>query len=66
MLKENKFLEHFKGNNWSILIFQGANWLSLNFSLLSSNHYPGVHGFYPCPEYGAISGILTKIKLARL
>jgi len=76
---ENEFRECFKDNNWRILIFQGANWLSPNIWFKSinlyyvkeaylvvelvANHYPSVDGFYPCPEYNLATVGLALVRI---
>jgi len=37
MLKEKKFREHFRDNNWRDLIFQPAEWLPSNIWVKSIN-----------------------------
>ena len=43
MLKEKKFREHFRENNWLILIFQAPEWLTSNIWML-----PFLSRFFAC------------------
>jgi len=68
MLKEKKFREHFRDNNWRILIFQPAKWLPSNIwlSSLSPITTPVFTDFTPAPSMNKCPNLARNRKWTNL